>query len=233
MHLEKHETLEQVVEGLGFLETGAEKDKQMRVTLVTVQHDKIEKIVLNYSFLTPKSWNQFYTNTSVCILHSLDLNQIHRVLCREILRMQMKKLESGGYVNPLEVQGDIFILDGFVASLSIIFSQFVSHERIDYDMMNFRKVFLILDRIKKLDGLLGENVRLNESNEIWEVVDKIFILCKKESSYSKLVEYLSDTPEDPTQKEARNVVLGCDDFVSLRHILNFFGIKGVTNIEEK
>ena len=233
MHLENHETLEQVVGGLNLLETGAVKDRQMHVTLVTVQNDKVDKIMLNYSFLTPKSWNQFYINTSVCILHSLDLNQIHSVLCREILRMQMKKLENGGYVDPSQVQGDIFILDGFVASLSIIFSQFVSHERIDYEMMNFRKVFLILDRVKKLDDLINENVRLNESDEIWEVVDKIFIPCNRESSYSKLVEYLSSTLGDPIQKQTPNTVLGCDDFVNLRHIFEFFGIKGVTNIEEK
>lgn len=233
MHVTEYDTLEQVVAALGSQETNTQNDSQMNVTLITVQHDKVEKIMLDYSFLTPRSWYQFYSNALVCVLNTLDLDKIHQLICREVLRIQMKKLESGGFSDPSSANGNMFIVDGFVACVSIIFSQFVSHERIDYDQLNFRKLYLILDRLKELDGLIGGNVRINESGEIWEVVGKIFVPCHKESSYVRLVEYLTGTSVDRTKEDTQGRVLGSEEFVCLRHIFEFFGIKRISRIEEK
>lgn len=216
MLVSTYETLSQLVKVLGF--AGAD-DVQLHVTLLTVKHenDDIPSIEVDYSTLTPYAWYKVYQNVDVIVIEEVDLDKIYMVLCRQIIRLKMKDEEE-------KDTDEIFIVDGLLTSISIIFSQFVHDQRIEFDKLNFRKVYLILQKLIELDELIGYKVQINDTNEIWNLVNQIFLPCRRETeNYQKLVDFLSNA-EGITEHNDKSI-LGVDEFVCLETVLTRFGIE--------
>lgn len=231
MHATTYGALSDLVKSLSVYVANDNDINPISIHIVIIQHDHTDEhndfenntqgslnIELPYSSLTPSLWKNIYSTTDVSIINGINLDKIYEIICREVLRISMFRIENESNMPNINSK---FILEGFIASISIIFSQFVTDERIDYDKLNFRLLYLIFSKLKELDNLIGFNVQLNESLEIWNVVDKIFIPCKRNSDYQKLVEYLSNYSKDD---ESEVKVLGRDDFISLQQIFKNFGI---------
>jgi hypothetical protein len=180
---------------------------------------------IDYTQITPKLYHQIYSNTNVILIRHHDIDTLYKLLYRTILRIKVKNNDdditnNNDNDNNNKVQ-NIFILDGMLASICNLFSRFVDEKKINYNLLNFRKVYMLLIKIQELDKLIGYKVQLNESNEIWDIIDKIFIPCNDKCDYTLLVEYLSTD----LHSEGSDKILGSDSFVNLTNLLQKFGIR--------
>ncbi|KAG0678135.1 hypothetical protein C6P40_004949 [Pichia californica] len=240
MHLSCYETLSQLVDALGSglicndSSNTNNNSSKTRVMIVTLRNENDEneenenddddddedqgvqdelRIPINFNSTTPRAWNKYYLNTDVCILNSLKLQDIIWIINRQILRMKLKTND--------EINNEIFIINGLIHCISILFFKCVKFKKIEYLNLNFQLVYEILLKLKKLDKILNKNIQINDTNEIWDLIDKIFLPCNENLNYIDLVNYLTNNDNDDEKKE----ILGSQKFVSLKYLLNTFGIK--------
>lgn len=230
MHCTSYETLSQLVTVVGEnlkddLYAECDVSNKNKIKLITFQHEiedcennnKIKnqiEIPIEYSQLTSSLW-YLYKNTDVFVIVKDKLADFYLLLNREILRIKLNNNDNNKNNN------NFIIIDGFVSSISNLFSQFINNEKIQYKELNFRMIYLILYKIKELDKMIGFKIQINESNEIWELIDKIFLPCNESCDYNQLVEYLSNKKDD----NENDKLLGLQNFLSLKYILELFGIK--------
>lgn len=207
MHSTVYRNIEELVRSL------VSDTKDLDVNIITVdEHGEKPTIQVDYSMLTPRLW-KMYEDSRISIVHQIDLDVIYNILCFLALEYEIKK-QHGAEFN------SIVIVDGFISCISILFSRFVSRETVGFDKFNFRKVYLIFMKIKELDELLGFKFQINETSEIWQIIDKIYLPCTAASDYDTLVDYLS--------KDIKTGgVFGSESFVNLEELLNEFGIERV------
>lgn len=146
--------------------------------------------------LSPKKW-EFYKKCKIVMFNTMELNDILEVLTRELLRA------------PKEVDAKVFIFDGLISTFSISYSNIIDRKRIEFVNFNFQKVYMILMKLQQLEEYY-EEVYINDSEEIFEIISNIYIPVKESNSWEELILQLD------------NDEINEDDFQNLKYVIQSF-----------
>lgn len=218
MHVTAYDTLDDLVKSFSIY---THEETLPNIQLVIINHEGNEdyddnnkteskylpSIKLSIKDITPKLWSSIFSKTRLTFIHFNDLDLVYSVLCQTLLRLQL-----------MDKVNDMIVIDGLISCLSVLFLRFVELQQIDYEKLNFRKLYLVLDKIHEIDEISGYRVQLNETKDIWDVVDKIYIPFSHESDYPKMMECLSSNSESVSDKEVQQ-------FYCLHEMLLKFNIK--------
>lgn len=160
-----------------------------------------KRIRINREKIVPFVWKGVLEDTDIVVVYNEDLEGLQDLIQKEILNYQI-----GSVNNNI----GIFIIDGLITLISIIYSNNVSEEKIDYNKLNFRKVYILLKSINELSKYV--KVQINEPLETWKIIDKIHLPYKFESDYRCLVNCLSSNNDMKS------------NFISLKALLRLFDI---------
>lgn len=186
-------------ENQGEIEDGMEMDENISVF-----------VNLNFQSITPKLVNKILKKSSISVINVFDLNVFY-----EIVKKDYDGLINYGY----------YIIDGLILCISELFTKFISKIKVDYDKFNFRLVYLIIIKLMKMKEKEKDcRIEINENESVWERVDQIYLPCSSESTYDRLVEYLSKSSNE-TLNMRKEMVWGTDEFICLSDILEKFNIK--------
>lgn len=192
------------------------------VLILSVHHESEEEekigfpqVQIKSEILTPEKWGSVVEKSKLFIIEEGRLEEIYEELVKLDIRFRMGEFD--------EITG--VIIDGVILKITDYFSRFLDENsvggHVPFSDFNFRLVYGIFDKIKDLDQCCGYVLQINEGNDIWKIVEKVYVPCREGSSYSSLLKYLESEDMD----EESNSVLGESEFVRLSDILSKCNIK--------
>lgn len=180
-------------------------------------HVGVPEIIIPGEIITSARWENVIEKSTFMMIEEGKLDEIWRGLVKLVLRFRM-----GEFVEVSNV-----IIDGVILKISDIFSRFLERKGSNFEEFNFRLVYLIFDKICELDEVSGYKVQINESNDIWKIVEKIYLPCRDDSDYEALLNFIDDDEEKEEEKgkEIQSDTMGDGKFVKLSEVLHRCNIK--------
>lgn len=169
-------------------------DSEKVYKICLINPDK--KLEVEIPDLTPKKWECFKKCT-VIRFHSMELDFILEVLSKELLR------------GAASTHNGMYILDGLITTLSVLYSDIIDRKQFQYTNFNFQKIYMILVKLQQLEEWY-EEVYINDPNEMLEVASNIYIPVKKTNTWDELVNQLDKGEVNE------------DDFQNLKYVIQSF-----------
>lgn len=209
MHITEYESYEGLISTLV-------KTSENGVLILTVHHESedgdeiaIPKISIPADVITPVKWNHVIKKSTFMMIEEGTLEEIYLELVKLVLRIRMGEFTEVSAV----------IIDGVVLKITDVFSKFLEKSiRCTFAEFNFRLIYGIFDKIQELDEISGYKVQLNESGDIWKIVEKVYVPCEDGADYRTLIQYIGGEEVDYSEN-SEIVVMGSTKFVKLSDIL--------------
>lgn len=126
--------------------------------------------------LSPKRWD-LYRRSSVVGVETLDLDTVARVLDLEMAKEAFSH--------------KVLLLDGFLATVSMLYSNVIDRGAMDHSRLSFGKVYEVLSKLAQHEEQ-GGKVWLCELPETFQVIENVYLPVKPSDSWELLLAELEE-----------------------------------------